>query len=171
VVLPVFPSLVAVMLLVPDATAVTNPLASIVATAGVPLDQVIVRPVSTLPLESRKVAVACVVWPAVIVDDPNCTVTVLTGTGGGLDTVTLACADWPSEVAVTVAPPAATARTSPVEETVATAVFVHVHVTVRPLKTFPRESLSVAVNWYVPPTASETEVAFNVTLATGRRHT
>ena len=81
------------MLLVPDATAVTNPLASTVATAGVPLDHVIARPVSTFPFASRNVAVACVVCPAVIVDKPSCTDTVLTGTGGGFDTVTLACAD------------------------------------------------------------------------------
>ena len=57
--LPTWPSLVAVMLAVPGATAVTTPLdAETMATAALSEVQVIVRPVRILPLESTRVAVA-----------------------------------------------------------------------------------------------------------------
>ena len=59
---PVCPSLVAMMLAVPAATAVTRPVfASTVATAVFELLQLIWRPVNTLLFASRVVAVACVV--------------------------------------------------------------------------------------------------------------
>ena len=45
------------------------------------LDQVIERPVSVLPEASFKVAVACVICPAVTEDDVSATETVATGTG------------------------------------------------------------------------------------------
>jgi hypothetical protein len=55
---PVFPSLVAVIVTGPALTPVTSPLASTVA-AALSDDHVIVRPVRTLLAASRKVAVSC----------------------------------------------------------------------------------------------------------------
>jgi hypothetical protein len=60
---PDCPSLVAVIVVVPAASAVTNPAEETVATAVFPLLQVTTRPVSMLLLASNVVAVACVVWP------------------------------------------------------------------------------------------------------------
>jgi len=57
----VLPSLVATIDAEPAATAVTNPEADTVATSGLALDQMIVRPVRTFPAASTSVAVACVV--------------------------------------------------------------------------------------------------------------
>jgi hypothetical protein len=56
-------SLVAVITAEPFATAVTRPLADTVATPVLPLDQVTVRPVSTVPAASRSVTESCEVWP------------------------------------------------------------------------------------------------------------
>jgi hypothetical protein len=53
---PVFVSLVAVIVALPAATAVTNPLELTEATPAFELDHVITRPVSTLLLASRVVA-------------------------------------------------------------------------------------------------------------------
>jgi hypothetical protein len=58
VALPLFPSLVAMMLVVPTAFAVTTPDASTVAMAVLPELQTTVRPVSGLLFESSVVAVA-----------------------------------------------------------------------------------------------------------------
>jgi hypothetical protein len=59
--LPLFPSLVAVICALPAATAVTTPELLTVATAGLVELQTMTRPVRTLLLASRVVAVACVV--------------------------------------------------------------------------------------------------------------
>jgi hypothetical protein len=61
VALPIFPSLVAVIVAVPGATAVTKPDEDTVATAEASELQTMVRPVSTLLPASSVVAVACVV--------------------------------------------------------------------------------------------------------------
>jgi hypothetical protein len=58
---PGTPSLVAMMLVVPTATAVTTPLLDTVATPVLPDDQVTTRPLSGLLFASSVVAVACVV--------------------------------------------------------------------------------------------------------------
>jgi len=55
---PLFPSLVAVIVADPTATAVTRPLADTVATAGALLDHAMLRPARTLPAESLVVAVS-----------------------------------------------------------------------------------------------------------------
>lgn len=55
---PLFPSLVAVMVAEPAATAETTPLAETVATPGALLDHATVRPVNTLFAESVVVAVS-----------------------------------------------------------------------------------------------------------------
>jgi hypothetical protein len=60
---PLFPSLVAVIVAVPTARAVTSPLPLTVAIVVLLLTQVTVRPVSAFPAESRGVAVSCTVCP------------------------------------------------------------------------------------------------------------
>jgi hypothetical protein len=60
---PLLFSLVAIMLALPAATAVTRPVVDTVATAMLSEDQVMMRPASTWSLTSSVVAVACVVWP------------------------------------------------------------------------------------------------------------
>lgn len=72
------------------------------------------------------------------------TVTVATGTGGGVVTVSVALPDFPSLVATMFAVPAAIAVTAPVVETRARVVSLELHVTTRPVSVFPLASLSVA---------------------------
>jgi hypothetical protein len=60
---PFLPSLVAVMVAGPTATAITKPLPLTVATAGLPLDHVMARPVRGLPAESFVTAESCCVAP------------------------------------------------------------------------------------------------------------
>jgi hypothetical protein len=55
---PLIPSLKAVILVVPGATAVTTPALETVATCVLALDHAMVRLVSTVPAASRAVAVA-----------------------------------------------------------------------------------------------------------------
>jgi hypothetical protein len=100
---PVCPSEVARMLALPLATAVTVPLALTVATDVFELDQLIVRPVSTLLLASRRVAVACVVCPTLRVEFASATLTVATGdgAGGGADPLIVTKAESsPQEITV-----------------------------------------------------------------------
>src|SRR5947209_6250995 len=80
---PVIPSLVAMIVAVPTATALTSPVLATVATLLLLELHVIARPVSIVPLASFNVAVAWVLWPAV--NDPllSKTPTLATGTGGG----------------------------------------------------------------------------------------
>ena len=58
---PLFPSLLAVMVVVPAATAVTRPLASTVAAALLLELHVTTRPVSTFPFASFATAASCCV--------------------------------------------------------------------------------------------------------------
>src|SRR5438552_3828594 len=60
---PLCPSLVAVTVAAPAATPVTCPLPLTVATAVLPLGQVIVRPESELPFASFGAAASCTAWP------------------------------------------------------------------------------------------------------------
>src|SRR5437588_1783362 len=81
--LPLFPSLVAVIVAEPAAFAVTRPLTLMVATVVPLLTHVIVRPVSTFPAESLVVTDSCAVWPTTRLFDAGLTVTEATGAGGG----------------------------------------------------------------------------------------
>jgi hypothetical protein len=64
--------------------------------------------------------------------------------------VTVAEPSCPSlEATIVTGPPTVTAVTCPDEETVATAVLVDVHVTVRPVSVPPAASRVVALNWTV----------------------
>ena len=91
---PLCPSLVAVMVAVPVAIAVTNPFPSTVATAVLLLDQVTTRPESGVPFASFGVAVSCTVWPACTVGAAGLTLT--KATGATQVTVTVAVSVAPS---------------------------------------------------------------------------
>src|SRR5207245_1388313 len=138
VAIPLFPSLVAVIVATPAATAVTNPLPLTAAAGVLLLAHVTARPVSTFPTESFVVADNWTVPPT-----------------GRLAT---------AGVTATAAPPAAT---NPLPLAAATAVFLLAHVTVRPVSTFPAESFVVADNWTVPPTGRLATAGVTSTDATG----
>jgi len=140
---PLFPSLVAVMVAEPVASPLTSPLALTVAVFVLLLVHVTVRPVSTLPFASFSVAVNWTVLPTLMLADAGLTVTV--ATGGGF-TVIAAVPLLPSLVAVIVTDPTATPVTSPLPETGATVGSLLVQVTVRPVSGFPAESSGVAVS-------------------------
>src|SRR5205809_206209 len=161
---PLFPSLVAVIVAVPAVFPVTSPLALTVATAVLLLAQVTVRPLSGFPFASFGVAVSCTVWPTCTDAVAGLTVTAATGT---VLTVIVAEPLCPSEVAVIVAAPAATAVTSPLALTVATAVLPLDQVTVRPGSELPFASCGVAVSCTVCPTCTDAVAGFTVTDATG----
>src|SRR4051812_26768418 len=130
---PVTPSLDAVIIAVPPATADTTPELETVATLGAELDQVTVRPVSTVPCPSLSVPVTGMVCPTdndVPVAD---SATEATGTTCvAAVTVIEIVPLFPSLVAVTVAVPAPTAVTCPLGATVRADGLLLDHVTVRP---------------------------------------
>src|SRR2546425_8077706 len=116
---PLWPSLVAVIVAVPPATPVASPLPLTVAAAVLLLAHVTVRPVSVFPAASLVTAASCAVPPTERVADAGLTVTDATGT---FVTVTTAVPLIVSLVAVIVAVPAATPVASPLPLTVAAAV-------------------------------------------------
>jgi len=110
------------------------------------------------------VAVSCCVFPAVTLADAGSTLTVATGAGV---TVSAALPLLPPLVAVMLTEPALTAVTSPVVETVATAVLSELQVIAGPVKTPPAASRRVAVAWVVPTAVIEPAVSATLTDATG----
>src|SRR6266480_4244648 len=76
---PLFPSLVAVIVAEPAVPPVTSPLPSTLATDVLLLDQVTARPASGFPFASFGVAVSCTVAPVATVAAPGVTVTETTG--------------------------------------------------------------------------------------------
>jgi hypothetical protein len=163
---PLCPSLEAVIIAVPVATAVTRPCASTVAIAVLPETQVTERPVSVFPFASRVVAVACDVPTAVI--DVGTSDTLTDATGATL-TVIAAVPPCPSLEAVIVVLPAPTAVTRPVVLTDAAVVLLELHVTTRPLRTLPLPSFVTAVSCCVGviPNTSVAVAGVTVTVATG----
>ena len=159
-----FPSLVAVIVALPAATAVTTPFASTVATPGVLDDHAIVRPVSTLPLASLRTTAMVVALPTTRLALVGVRVTVATGASATVTGVVVLC---PSLVVVIVVLPAPTAVTTPVEDTVATVGTLDVQVTVRPVNTLPLPSFVTAVSAAVPPTSRLALVGVTVMDATG----
>src|SRR5438445_9611873 len=77
---PLFPSLVALIVMEPGVTPDTSPLLLTVATAVLELDHVTVRPERGAPLASFGVAVSCTVWPACTEDVGGVTLTFATVT-------------------------------------------------------------------------------------------
>src|SRR6266545_4167495 len=163
--LPVFPSLVAVIVTEPATFPVTSPLVLTVATAVLLLVQPTVRPDRALPLASFGVAVSCTVCPTRMLAVAGLTATEATGTGV---TVTAALPLWPSLVAGIGAEPAATPETSPLLEiTVATAVLLLVQLTARPERVVPFASFGIAVSCTVCPTRMLAVAGLTATEATG----
>src|SRR5947208_14482040 len=161
---PLFPSLVAVIVADPGVTPETSPLLLTAATAVLELDHVTVRPESGAPLASFGVAMSCTVWPACTDAEGGVTSTLATGT---FVTVTDEVPLVPSLVAVIVAVPGVTPDTSPLLLTVATAVLELDHVTVRPERGSPLASFGVAVSCTVWPACTEAEGGVTSTVATG----
>ncbi len=167
---PLLPSLLAVIVAVPNATAVTSPDDETVATLVLLDPQLTVRPVSTLPTESSVIAVSCAVVPGAMLSLGGCTTTIATGTGV---TVIVLVPLLPSLVAVIVAVPGAPAVTTPVAPTggaavtVAAAVLLEPHVTTRSVTTFPAESVTVVVSGKVCVDSIAFVAGETTTLATG----
>src|SRR5207245_931391 len=163
---PLLPSLVAVTVTGPPAPLpVTSPFASTLATAALPLCQVIVRPVSGLPTASCGVALSCTVAPTTMLAVGGATATVATGLGLP---VTAPVSPLPSLVAVTVTgPPAPLPVTSPVASTLAIAPSLLCQVTVRPVSGLPAASCGVALSCTVAPTTMLAVGGATATVATG----
>ena len=102
---PLWPSLVAVIVAEPAATAVTTPLARTVATAGASLAHVTERPVSVSPRASLSVAVSCGVAPTVRLSLAGATVTEATGAGPAAAVVPLATSESAPNTALTFSVP------------------------------------------------------------------
>src|SRR5437016_2688002 len=152
VALPAFPSLVAVIVAVPTTTLATSPLPLTVATLGLLLDHITVRPVRVPPAESFGVAVSWTVCPTVRLAVAGATATEATEATRTDVTVSAAVLLLPSLVAVIVAEPAVTPATRPLPLMVATLGLPLVHVTIRPVSVPPAESFGVAVSCTVCPT-------------------
>jgi hypothetical protein len=164
---PVFPSLVAVIVALPGPTAVTEPTVSTAATAELLEVQVSCRPERIFPLASLVTAVSCCAdaIPRTRLAVAGLTVTEATGAGV---TVSGALPVFPSLVAITFAVPALTAPTSPVDgPTVATPVLSELHKRARPVRTRPFESSRVAEAWVVCAILIEPDARDTVTVATG----
>lgn len=155
--LPLFPSLVAVIVALPAPTAMTTPSFETDATWGALLAQLTTRPERTLPDELRAAAERMVVLPTMRLALPGVTLTESTGTGGaggGALTVICAVAVRPSLAAVIVATPADTPVTVPLPSTLAICGALDTHVTVRPLSVVELASRVVAENVTPPPTVT-----------------
>src|SRR5438445_13362573 len=139
---PLFPSLVALIVMEPGVTPLTRPLVLTVATAVLELDHVTVRPESGFPPASLGVAVSCTVWPACTEAEGGVTSTDATGTGV---TVIAEVPLFPSLVAVIVAEPGVTPETRTPVDRGATDVLELDQVTVRPERGAPLASFGVAV--------------------------
>jgi hypothetical protein len=127
---PLFPSLVAVITTVPGLIVLTRPVDETVAKLALLVLQLTTRSVTTAPFWSFTVAVSWRVCNATTAAVDGETVTEPTGTAS---TVIVAVPLFPSLVAVIVAVPTATPVTTPAVDTVATAVLLELHVTVRPV--------------------------------------
>src|SRR5438309_10562189 len=162
--LPVFASLVAVIVTAPAATLVTSPVEDTVATAGALDAHATARPESTLPAASVRIAASCTLAPTSTTALAGLTVTEATGTRL---TVTAAPPVFPSLAAVIVADPAAAPVTRPLAETVATALLLDAQVISRPDSGRPFASSGVAVSWTFSPTWMAAVAGLTLTDATG----
>ena len=143
VVVPVWPSLVAVMVAVPRAMPVISPVLSTAATAPLLVVHATARPERGLPLASLTFAPSRTLAPRYTLAGLGLT---LTDATGRFVTVTAAVPLFPSLVAVSVADPAATPLTTPLGDTVAIVLLLVAHVTVRPGSTLPLMSFATALS-------------------------
>jgi hypothetical protein len=165
--LPLFPSLVAVIVAEPAAAPVTTPLEFTVAADGLLLVHVTVLPESALPLASFGVAVNCTVCPTWRLAVAGLTATEVTDTGV---TMTAELPVRPPLEPVIVADPAVTPVTRPLELTVATAPLLLAQVTVWPDTTLPLVSVTVAASWTVWPWGTVADAGATVTDPTATGH-
>jgi hypothetical protein len=127
--LPLLPSLVPVIVAVPAPAAVTRPEVELTdATPVFELDHETARPVSTLLLASRSVAVAWVVSPTFSELAARLTLTEATGTKVAA-TVSVSPALSVPQLALMATTPGAIAVTTPAPETVATEALLVLQVT------------------------------------------
>jgi hypothetical protein len=139
-----------VIVTAPGAIPLTTPDAETVAIAGLFDDHTMTRPLSGLPMASRKVAESCSVAPTARGAVAGATATDATGTNTLTDEIPFR----PSTVAVIVtADPEAMPVTSPLADTVATAGLLDDQLTVRPVTGFPPGSRGVAVSCADVPVA------------------
>ncbi len=129
VAVPLYPSLVAVIVAAPTAAALTTPVPLTMATPALLLAHVMARPASVLPFASWSVATSETVPPTVTVTAPGATLSDATGGGDGSTTVTAAESRLLPLLARIKRPPAARPRTTPAELTVASPLFVLVQLT------------------------------------------
>ena len=160
----VAPSLVAMMVAVPLANVVTNPLAFTVATAVFDYDQTTGRPVTTFLLASRSTALACDVAPTTTLVAVSETATLATGASV---TVNVATPDFVSLVAVMLVVPALRLVTTPFSSTDATAGFDDDQAIARPVNTLLPASRSTALACVVTPATTLVAVNDTVTEFTG----
>jgi hypothetical protein len=162
---PLFPSLAAVIVATPGTTAVTRPVLDTAATAGSLDDQLTERPTRMLLLASSISADSCCVAPVTTLVVAGVTVTDATGISF---TVSVAVPLAPSLAAVISVVPGATVVTNPlVGSTVATAALLELQATVRPSRTLPPRSLSIAAAWLACPTKTVAGETVTVTEETG----
>src|SRR3989440_2218266 len=166
VAVPLFPSLVAVIVAEPAPRPVTSPLPLTGAIVVSSLAQVTALPDSGLPFASLGVALSCTVCPTGTLADDGVTVTEATGTGT-LVTIMVAVPLFPSLVAVIVAEPAPRPVTSPLPLTRAIVVSSLAQVTALPDSGLPFASLGVALSCTVCPTGTLADDGVTVTEATG----
>jgi hypothetical protein len=161
--LPLTPSLVAVIVAVPGASARTTPFDDTVATAVLLEAHAIDRPSNTLPPASRKVPVTCC-------DPPTGRLAICglraTEATGGRTTRIVAVPLMPSLVPVTVALPAAIANTSPLADTVAMEALLDDQITARAGRRFPAASRAAADSCWDAPTCRLAEEGETATAAT-----
>jgi len=162
---PLFPSLVAVIVAVPTVIPVVSPLLVTVAAVVLLLAHVTVRPVSTLPPASLRVAASWTVCPTVTLADAGLTVTDATGTLVVV-TVMVEVPLCPPLTAVIVADPDATPAVSPLLSTVATAALLLAQVIAQPERGLPAESSGVAVSCSAWPVATLAAAGLTTTDAT-----
>jgi hypothetical protein len=135
-----------------------------VATDALSELHVIERPVSTPPLASSVVAVACAIRTAVIEAGTKATVTDATGAAVTvIEDVPLT----PSLIAVMVALPTANALTRPVAETLAIDGALEVQVVVLSVSVLLLASVSVAMSCSALPATTLTDPGLTLTAATG----
>ena len=149
---PVMFSAVAVMVVVPSATALKSPSASMVPTAGSLLVQAISMPENSLPNWSRAVAVNAAVSLETRVISDGVTA-MLARAGSLLMTVTVASPVMFSAVAATVAVPSVRATKTPSSPMAPTVSSLLVQLTETLAMVLPSPSRAVTTNRWVSPIA------------------
>lgn len=165
---PDLPSLVAVIVMLPGANAVTRPAADTVATDGFDDPQITERPVRVPPVPSLGTAESAKVVPTTTLLELGETTTEATGAAV---TVTVEIAERPSIVTSILAVPTPIPVTTPAPETVATAGAVVDQLAGRPARELPPASLAVATIVRVAPISNETDVGVTTTDHTGTTDT